>query len=126
MATITPARSRTQRFFIWAGAIIAFALLVLGIAVGIAESQLPDYDQLKKRGDLGQMIRMRAADGSVLISLGPTFGRWLTYDEIPPTMRAAMIAVEDKRFRSHPGVDPIGIARSFEVRVTSGKWKQGG
>ena len=126
MATITPARSRTQRFFIWAGAIIAFALVVLGIAVGVAESQLPDYDQLKKRGDLGQMIRMRAADGSVLISLGPTFGRWLTYDEIPPTMRAAMIAVEDKRFRSHPGVDPIGIARSFQVRITSGKWKQGG
>ena len=121
MATITPARSRTKRFFIWAGAIIAFALLVLGIAVGVAESQLPDYDQLKKRGDLGQMIRMRAADGSVLISLGPTFGRWLTYDEIPPTMRAAMIAVEDKRFRSHPGVDPIGIARSFQVRITSGK-----
>ena len=126
MATITPARSRTKRIFIWAGAIIAFALLVLGIAVGVAESQLPDYDQLKKRGDLGQMIRMRAADGSVLISLGPTFGRWLTYDEIPPTMRAAMIAVEDKRFRSHPGVDPIGIARSFQVRITSGKWKQGG
>ena len=126
MATITPARSRTQRFFIWAGAIIAFALVVLGLAVGVAELQLPDYDQLKKRGDLGQMIRMRAADGSVLISLGPTFGRWLTYDEIPPTMRAAMIAVEDKRFRSHPGVDPIGIARSFQVRITSGKWKQGG
>ena len=126
MATIFPARSRTKRFFIWAGAIIAFALLVLGIAVGVAESQLPDYDQLKKRGDLGQMIRMRAADGSVLISLGPTFGRWLTYDEIPPTMRAAMIAVEDKSFRSHPGVDPIGIARSVQVRLTSGKWKQGG
>ncbi len=126
MATPLSARSRTQRFFIWAGGIVVFLLLVLGIAVAVAESQLPDYEQLRKRSDLGQTIRMRAADGSVLISLGPSFGRWLSYDQIPATMRAAMIAVEDKRFRSHPGVDPIGIARSIEVRLTSGKWKQGG
>jgi len=41
-------------------------------------------------------------------------------------MRAAMIAVEDKRFRSHVGVDPIGVARSFKVRLASGHWRQGG
>ncbi len=31
-----------------------------------------------------------------------------------------MVAVEDKRFRSHIGVDPIGIARAFKVRVREG------
>jgi penicillin-binding protein 1A len=72
------------------------------------------------------MIRIRAADGTLLVSLGPSFGRWLSYDEIPGTMRSAMIAVEDRRFRSHPGVDPIGVARSFKVRFTTGHWKQGG
>ena len=41
-------------------------------------------------------------------------------------MRAAMIAVEDKRFRSHIGVDPIGVARSFKVRFETGRWRQGG
>ena len=126
MASASPACSRFKSILIWVGALIGFLLVVLGIAVAVAESQLPDYDQLRKRNDLGQMIRMRAADGTVLVSLGPTFGRWLSYDQIPGTMRAAMIAVEDKRFRSHPGVDPIGIARSFQVRLTSGKWKQGG
>ncbi len=126
MASASSARSRFKSILIWAGAILAFLLVVLAIAVAVATSQLPDYDQLRKRSDLGQMIRMRAADGTVLVSLGPSFGRWLTYDEIPPTMRAAMIAIEDKRFRSHPGVDPIGIARSLQVRVASGKWKQGG
>ena len=60
------------------------------------------------------------------MSLGPSFGRWLRYDEIPGTMRSAMIAVEDRRFRSHPGVDPIGVARSFKVRFETGRWKQGG
>jgi penicillin-binding protein 1A len=41
-------------------------------------------------------------------------------------MRAAIISTEDRRFRSHLGVDPIGIARSIEVRVSSGQWRQGG
>ncbi|MEO8546871.1 MAG: PBP1A family penicillin-binding protein, partial [Sphingomicrobium sp.] len=44
----------------------------------------------------------------------------------PPQMRAAMIAVEDKRFRSHIGVDPIGVARSFKVRIETGRFSQGG
>ena len=101
-------------------------LLLLALFVGVAYSQLPSYSELEKRSDLGQMVRVRAANGQVLVSLGPSFGRWLPYDQIPPEMRAAMIAVEDKRFRSHVGVDPIGIARSFMVRVESGHWRQGG
>jgi penicillin-binding protein 1A len=72
------------------------------------------------------MIRVRAANGQVLVALGPSFGKWLPYDQIPPEMRAAMIAVEDKRFRSHIGVDPIGIARSVKVRIETGHWRQGG
>jgi penicillin-binding protein 1A len=101
-------------------------ILALAVAVGIAMSSLPDYDELAQRDDLGQMIRVRATDGTLLVSMGPTFGRWLPYDDIPKTMRSAMIAVEDKRFRSHLGVDPIGIARSFKVRLDSGRWRQGG
>ncbi|MEO7786554.1 MAG: transglycosylase domain-containing protein, partial [Sphingomicrobium sp.] len=119
-------RSRLKSILIWGGALLAFLAIVLGITVAVAASQLPDYEQLRKRSDLGQMVRMRAADGTVLVSLGPSFGRWLSYDQIPATMRAAMIAVEDKRFRSHFGVDPIGVARSFKVRFETGKWRQGG
>ena len=110
----------------WGGAIAFLGLVSLIVAVAVAMASLPDYQQLSRRSDLGQMVRVRAADGTLLVSLGPSFGRWLKYDEIPPTMRAAMIAVEDKRFRSHIGIDPIGIARSFKVRIESGRWRQGG
>src|SRR5690242_5004890 len=102
------------------------SVLALIVAVAVATAYLPGYGDLTKRSDLGQMIRVRAANGQVLVSLGPSFGRWLPYEQIPPEMRAAMIAVEDKRFRGHIGVDPIGIARSVKVRVTSGQWRQGG
>ena len=101
-------------------------LLALIVAVAVAVASLPGYDELARRSDLGQMIRVRANNGTVLVSLGPSFGQWLRYDQIPPQMRAAMIAVEDKRFRSHIGVDPIGVARSVKVRIESGHWRQGG
>ena len=87
-------------------------LLALVVAVAVATAYLPSYGELTKRSDLGQMIRVRAANGQVLVSIGPSFGRWLPYDQIPAEMRAAIISTEDRRFRSHLGVDPIGIARA--------------
>lgn len=104
-------------------------LLALVIAVAVAMSQLPSYQDLTRRNDLGQMIRVRSADGQLLVSLGPSFGRWLQYSEIPPAMRSAMIAVEDQRFRSHPGVDPIALARIARFAITNfgtGRRLQGG
>src|SRR3569833_286267 len=93
-------------------------VLALLVAVAVATAYLPSYGDLTKRNDLGQMIRVRAANGQVLVSLGPSFGKWLPYDQIPPEMRAAMISTEDRRFRSHPGVDPIGIGRAIASALT--------
>ena len=92
-------------------------MLLLAILVGVAYTQLPDYSELEKRSNLGQMVRVRAANGQVLVAVGPSFGRWLTYDQIPPEMRAAMISTEDRRFRNHVGVDPIGIGRAITYAV---------
>src|SRR3954469_18534616 len=101
------------------------SVLALIVAVAVAVAYLPGYGELTKRNDLGQMIRVRAANGQVLVSLGPSFGQWLSYDQIPAEMRAAMISTEDRRFRSHVGVDPIGIARSIKVRLQTGHFRQG-
>jgi penicillin-binding protein 1A len=101
-------------------------IIALVVAVGVAMSSLPSYGELVRRDDLGQTIRLRAADGSVLVSMGPSFGRWLPYNQIPATMKNAMVAVEDRRFRMHPGVDPIGFARAVKVRLDTGNWSQGG
>ena len=127
MARTAKTRSgKLKTAFIYSLAAAALGLLLLAVAVGVAIGSLPDYDDLTRRENLGQMVRVRAVDGTVLVSMGPNLGRWLTYDQIPPTMRAAMIAVEDRRFRYHPGVDPIGMVRSVKVRFESGSWRQGG
>ena len=92
---------------------LVLALLALGVAVAVATAYLPSYSDLTKRSDLGQMIRVHAANGEVLVSLGPSFGKWLSYDQIPAEMRAAIISTEDRRFRSHIGIDPIGLGRAI-------------
>ena len=128
MASAPP--SRIKRVFVATLKIgtylLVIGLVALGVAVSVAVSQLPSYPALIRRDDLGQMIRVRAADGSVIHAMGPSFGEWLRYDEIPPIMRDAMVAVEDKRFRSHPGIDPLGIARAVMIRASDGRWRQGG
>ena len=129
MARTTTA-STGRRPFVTAFKVMLYAGLVavlgLVVAVAVATASLPSYAQLTKRSDLGQMIRMRASNGAILVSLGPSFGHWLRYEDIPPQMRAAMIAVEDRRFRNHIGVDPLGVARSIKVRFEAGRWTQGG
>ena len=101
------------------------ALAALVVAVYVARSQLPSFEELKSSPN-GQMIRVHAADGSILVSLGPSYGEWIGYDRIPRVMRDATVAVEDRRYRSHIGVDPIGMARSVQVRIERGRWVQGG
>jgi len=100
-------------------------LMVLGIFVAVARGEIDSFEDLKASPN-GQMIRVRAADGTVIQSLGPSFGRWLTFSQLPTEMKEAMVAVEDRRYYMHPGVDPIGITRSFYVRAIEGRWTQGG
>ena len=100
-------------------------VMVLGIFVAIARGEIDSFEDLKASPN-GQMIRVRAADGTVIQSLGPSFGRWLDIDQLPSEMKDAMVAVEDRRYYIHPGVDPIGITRSLYVRAIDGRWTQGG
>lgn len=109
-----------------AGVIATFlGIMVLGVFVAIARSEIDSFEDLKASPN-GQMIRIRAADGTVIQSLGPSFGRWLTINQLPSEMKDAMVAVEDRRYYMHPGVDPIGITRSFYARAVQGRWTQGG
>jgi penicillin-binding protein 1A len=98
--------------------------LALVAAVVIAMQSLPGFDTLKKSPN-GQPVEIRGDDGTVLASFGPSYGEWLSFAEIPATMKNAMITVEDRRFWHHPGIDPIGIVRAFVVNTLSGDKAQG-
>lgn len=99
-------------------------VIALSVAVALAYRDLPDFAQMQKSPN-GQPVEIRGDDGTVLASFGPSYGEWLSYAEIPATMKNAMIAVEDRRFWYHPGIDPIGIARSVVVNAIRGNRAQG-
>ena len=100
------------------GGLAVVGLIALIIAVYVAQAQLPSFDDLKSSPN-GQTIRVHAADGTVIVSLGPSYGEWLPYEKIPAVMRDATISVEDRRFRSHPGVDPIALMRITKFAIVN-------
>ena len=118
-------RRLMRGLIIWGVALCLLAAMGIGTAVFVTSRSLPSFGSLKS-SQAGQMIVVRASDGSEIVSLGPSYGRWLRYEQIPLVMKQAMVSVEDRRFRSHFGVDPIGVVRSILVRIESGRWRQGG
>lgn len=122
-----PSRARriALRILKWGSALALLVAVGIAIAVGVAASNLPSFDELK-RSPNGQTIRVRDANGAIIVSIGPNYGRWMKLSETPEVMRDAMVAVEDRRFRYHFGIDPIGLARAFTIAVQrggSGRWQ---
>jgi penicillin-binding protein 1A len=110
---------------IWGVGLALLGAIFLATAVFMTERELPSFASLQSSQN-GQMIVVRARDGTELVSLGPSYGRWMPYEQIPRIMKDAIVSVEDRRFREHVGVDPIGVARSVMVRFEKGRWRQGG
>ena len=108
-----------RRLFLWGGVLALLAVFALGTSVFFAARSMPGYARLMS-SQVGQTIIVRARDGTEIVSLGPSYGEWLYADEIPQVMKDAMVAVEDRRFYSHPGVDPLGLARAVYESVVDG------
>ncbi|WP_425341834.1 transglycosylase domain-containing protein [Citromicrobium bathyomarinum] len=109
----------------WAGGLAALAVLFLILAVAFAARSLPSYEELKA-AQTAQTIVVRAADGSAIVELGPSPGEWLDKEEIPEVMKQAMIAVEDRRFYSHFGIDPVRTGGAFIEPIIGSRSRVGG
>jgi penicillin-binding protein 1A len=109
------------------GGIVLGIWAVIAIAGLIAyhAAQLPPIDQLAvpKRAP---NIAILAADGTLLANRGETGGRTVSLKELPPHLPRAFIAIEDRRFYEHFGVDPVGVARAMVRNLTSRGVAQGG
>lgn len=88
------------------------------------------HDLPRPDAPLAQMRRpaatVLASDGSLLATQGDLFGEVLRLRDMPAALPEALIAIEDRRFRHHIGVDPFGIARALWANLTAGEVVQGG
>jgi 1A family penicillin-binding protein len=70
-------------------------------------------------------LTVEADDGRVFATRGTFQGQKLTAADLPPRMAQAIIAIEDRRFRSHWGVDPRGLLRALWRNATGGGIREG-
>jgi penicillin-binding protein 1A len=97
---------------------------VLAAVIWKFEQDLPDYSQLKNY-EPPVMTRVHAADGTLLAEYARERRLYLPSAAIPPLVKEAFIAAEDKNFYTHGGFDPEGIARAGLVFLQGGKHMQG-
>ena len=116
---------RIGRLFYW-GVVLGLwaAIAVIGVIIYVG-AHLPPIQSLEipKRPPTIQIVGL---DGSVLASRGEMAGTNVALKDLPPYLPKAFIAIEDRRFYSHYGVDPIGIARAAVTNVLHRGVSQGG
>ena len=85
---------------------------------------LPPLDQATqlKRGPTATLLDR---EGAFFASYGELRGDMVTVAELPLHLPRAIIAIEDRRFYEHIGIDFRGIARAIVVNVTKGSFRQG-
>ena len=71
-------------------------------------------------------IEIVGLDGSVLAQRGEMAGANVSLKDLPPYLPKAFIAIEDRRFYSHYGIDPLGILRAAVTNVLHRGVSQGG
>lgn len=71
------------------------------------------------------VIRILARDGSVLAERGAAHD-YMPLDLLPRHVVGAVVAIEDRRFFDHAGLDPWGFARALFTNLRAGRVAQGG
>ncbi|WP_156820966.1 penicillin-binding protein 1B [Thioalkalivibrio sp. ALgr1] len=77
----------------------------------------------------GERVDLMRVEPLLIGSIYPTHGQdriLVAIDEVPRELIGALLAIEDRRFMSHRGVDPAGIARAAMANLRAGRTVQGG
>jgi penicillin-binding protein 1A len=121
------ARHRRKVAVIAALIVVAAALVAAGGITGAATlGPRCDLDRLRPV-EIGQNSFVYAADGSLLGSIPAEKNRQpVALNRISKWMRLATIAIEDRRFYVHSGIDVEGIARALAADVRAGRVVEGG
>ena len=120
-----PRRGFWRALFKWAGVLAVWAViaaLAAGVWVSIGLPDLDDALNTERR----PTVTILAADGSELYRAGDLVGEAVSLDDLPPHLIQAVLATEDRRFYSHFGIDPVGLARAMYRNIRAGRIVEGG
>lgn len=113
---------RPSRPVLWFGLGLPAALLAGLLALDHALP--PDLSRLQAVGQ--EVVDRQGRTLAVLPAPGGVWRLRTTVEDVPPTMLAMLVAAEDRRFRWHPGVDPLALLRAVAQWARNGQVVSGG
>jgi len=117
--------SLLRRLVYWSLVLGLWALIAAIGTIAFAVSTLPPIQSLEvpKRPPTVEIV---GTDGRTLVMRGEMSGTDVSIKELPTYLPRAFVAIEDRRFFSHYGVDPIGLLRAAAANVLHRGVSQGG
>ncbi|MDB5570586.1 MAG: penicillin-binding protein [Hyphomicrobiales bacterium] len=109
----------------WSSVAAVWGVIGVGGVIAWHAAHLPPIDQLAvpKRPP---NIAILGEDGALLANRGDTGGPAIHIQDLPPYLPKAFIAIEDRRFYAHWGVDVLGVGRALWRNAAGGGGMQGG
>lgn len=101
-------------------------MVILGVGVlAYFAYDLPDVDAVDA-ATRRPSVTVVAANGARIASFGQLYGEVVQVEDLPAYLPGAVMAVEDRRFYDHFGIDVLGLARAMWVNLQAGRVVQGG
>lgn len=105
-------------------AMLSLAAVAVGVLFIYYTIVFPDPLSMRPKST-GAVIRIMAHDGSPLAERGVSRA-YIPLDMLPPHAADAVVAIEDRRFFDHPGIDAFGMLRAAVANLRAGRLMQGG
>lgn len=117
---------RFIRFVLYWGVILGlWGAIAAGGIILYYGAQLPQSSDWQIP-DRPPNVQLLSHDGGLIANRGQTGGQEVRLSSLPPYFPDAVVAIEDHRFYSHFGFDPIGFTRAMVTNVVRGRLVQGG
>lgn len=113
------------RLIQWGIALALWGVLLVTLVILWYGQEIPEITQ-QATFERRPSVTVLANDGSVITRYGDLKGDALSIDDLPPHLVQAILAVEDRRFYYHFGIDPIGLTRAIVINTFKGHVAQGG
>ena len=120
-----PRRGRLRRVLGSLPSLLLVALAAWAVLFVAMAPKLPDTAELLADSEQAT-VTVLASDGGPIAVRGSNGKRFVPLNEISPWLVQAVVATEDRRFRHHFGVDPVGLVRALIDNVRAGAVVAGG
>ncbi|MCC7251180.1 PBP1A family penicillin-binding protein [Hyphomicrobium sp.] len=115
---------RWRLLFLGPLAVLSVAAIVVGALFMYYTVVSPDPLSMRPKA-AGPVIRIMDRDGSPIAERGASRA-YIPLDMLPPHAADAVVAIEDRRFFTHPGIDLLGTLRAGIANLRAGRLAQGG